>query len=91
VGFDYFNRSSVNLSTKRLCDQFIHSKIYSPFVAGSVGVMGIFFASDAKYETGVYYIQLYRIAELFLCVGEDMQVRLALTTKGGRVQVSRAN
>jgi hypothetical protein len=53
--------------------------------------MGIFFASDAKYETGVYYIQLYRIAELFLCVGEDMQVRLALTTKGGRVQVSRAN
>jgi hypothetical protein len=36
-----------NLPLKDLCDQFVHSKIYSPFIAEGLGCMGFFFASDS--------------------------------------------
>lgn len=67
-----------NLPLKVLCDQFVHSKIYSPFIPGGLGCMGFFFASDSECKNQVYYVQLIKVVSLFLSVVHDKMVQLKL-------------
>jgi hypothetical protein len=63
IGGDVHKISLINLS-----NQFIHSKIYSPFIPGGLGCMGFFFASDFKCEKQVFYIRIIDIMSVFLSV-----------------------
>lgn len=66
------------LSLEKICNQFIHSKIYSPFVPDGTWCVGIYFVSDRDYQTRVYYAQLIRIIETFLSVSHGKSINLKL-------------
>lgn len=89
--YDFMNGKPEPLGIREICNQLIHSKIYSPFVVDSLGVMGIYFASDHKYKACVYYLQLFKVAEIFLTASEDRQVKLKLEIKGTKFSVHREN
>jgi hypothetical protein len=71
-----------NLPLKVICDQFVHSKIYSPFIPGGLGCMGFFFASDSECKNQVYYVQLIKVVSLFLSVVHDKKIQLKLDVNG---------
>ncbi|WP_033538412.1 MULTISPECIES: hypothetical protein [Shewanella] len=73
------------LPLKVLCDQFVHSKIYSPFVPCGLGCMGFFFASDSECKNQVYYVQLIKIVSLFLSVVHDKKIDLELEVNGKQI------
>lgn len=52
--YDFSKGTEVSLSLRELCNQFIHSKIYSDFVLNNnewTCCFGFFFASERKYKT----------------------------------------
>jgi hypothetical protein len=55
-----------------------------------MGVMGVYFASDDEYKRNVFYLQLVKMAEIFLSASEERQVKLDLQVRNNRVEVSRA-
>lgn len=68
----YFGKSyKETLSLKKLCNQFIHSKIYSPFIPDNKCCVGFFFASDDEHKKLVYYVQLKKIVGIFLSIIHD--------------------
>ncbi|MDO6610561.1 hypothetical protein Q4601_03185 [Shewanella sp. 1_MG-2023] len=83
--YNFGQSDSNELALERLCNQFIHSKIYSPFVPGGQGCMGFFFASDKEYRKQVYYVQLIKIVSLFLSVVHNKKVNLELEVNGAEV------
>ncbi|MDN2658204.1 hypothetical protein Q4490_15935 [Neptunomonas phycophila] len=68
------------LSLEKICNQFVHSKIYSPFVPDGTWCVGIYFVSDRDYKKKVYYIQLIRVIETFLsvCHGKSISLNLGI-------------
>lgn len=85
----HFGQSNKHeLALERLCNQFIHSKIYSPFVPGGLGCMGFFFASDKEYKKRVYYVQLIKIVSIFLSVVQNKKVNLELEVNGANVSAA---
>lgn len=80
--YDFMRGKSESLPIREACNQLIHSKIYSPFVVDSLGVMGIYFSSDRKYKSCAYYLQLFKVAEMFLSASEDRKVELEMHIKG---------
>jgi len=71
-----------NLPLKTLCDQFVHSKIYSPFIPEGLGCLGFFFASDSECKNQVYYVQLIKVVSIFLSVVHDNKIQLKLDVNG---------
>ena len=76
--YKFINGDEWQLSLEKICNQFIHSKIYSPFVPGGTWCVGIFFVSDRDYQKGVYYAQLVRVIETFLSATHGKSINLNL-------------
>lgn len=83
--YNFGQSDGQELALERLCNQFIHSKIYSPFVPGGQGCMGFFFASDKECKKQVYYVQLIKIVSIFLSVVHNKKVNLELEINGAEV------
>ncbi|WP_435235833.1 hypothetical protein ACR30L_19170 [Psychromonas sp. PT13] len=78
-----FNQSiKEELALEQLCNQFIHSIIYSPFVPDGMVCAGFFFASDKECKKHVYYVQLIKIVNIFLSVAHNKKINLELEIDG---------
>ena len=64
------------LSSEKICNQFIHSKVFSPFVPFRNVCVGVYISSDRDYRKFVYYIQLVTIIETFLSVAHERSLKL---------------
>ena len=83
-----FREQSVKLNLKKLCDQFIHSYIFSPFAPVRRDMLGIFFASDRQSKTGLYYITLIKVIEIIISAGRNRPIKLKLGRKSGAFKVN---
>jgi hypothetical protein len=81
--YDIYRGHDQTLSVEKLCDQFVHSYIFSPLIINrSHGVVfGIYFASDRESKRGLYYISLVRVIEIIVCAARNCPVKLALARK----------
>lgn len=79
------------LALEELCNQFIHSKIYSPFVPGGLGCMGFYFASDKEFKSHVYYVTLVKIVSVFLSVSNSKKINLKLDINGAQIGARNIN
>jgi hypothetical protein len=87
--YNFYQSNKVELALENLCNQFIHSKIYSPFLPFGKGCMGFFFASDKEYKKHVYYIQLIKIVNVFLSVVHNKNIKLELDINDAKVSVKK--
>ncbi len=61
-----------------ICNQFIHSFIFSPFRIPRGDMLGIFFASDRESKTGLYYIKLIPVIDIILSAARNRPIRRTL-------------
>lgn len=78
-----FKGSDCTLSLIDLCNQFIHSFYFSPFIADNVGLMGFYFCSNWQKSKTVFYIPLIKVIEIFMSVGFDQPKTLELLIEKG--------
>ncbi len=56
------------ISILSICNQFIHSYIFSPYIIEKK-LIGIFVSSDYKKETGCYLITIFEIIDIYRSIG----------------------
>jgi hypothetical protein len=67
-----FSRSHSEIRTVAfICDQVIHSYIFVPCLAESVGWDGVIFASDRQKSRGVFYLHGRQVISLFKSVARN--------------------
>jgi len=69
--FDFSQGKKRLVSTFALCNQFIHSHYFVPFIPGGKGLFGVFVCSDFKRKTGIYFISTFDMVAIFRLVGVD--------------------
>jgi len=79
--YELFRGSKTALNLKELCNQFIHSFIFSPFTPFKREMFGIYFVSDSHSKTGLYYIRLIKVIEIILSAGRNRLINLNLHKK----------
>ena len=65
------------INLKDLCNQFIHSYIFSPFVVAR-SMLGIFFASDSGSRSALCYMPLVELIRMVRSVGENRPTKVKL-------------
>ncbi len=63
--------TSNSLNVTEVCNQFIHSLIFTPFIPFGEALVGVFVASDYASKKMLYYITLVKIVEIFRSVGAN--------------------
>jgi hypothetical protein len=83
--YDLLNGVDSYLSLKEICNQFIHSKFYSPLVPGGLGCVGFYVCSDTTARNNTYYIKLVAVVEILLSVARESIVKLSLNVNNGSI------
>ena len=76
--YQLFAGSSKQLNLEALCNQFIHSNHFSPFVPDNHVCVGFFFVSDRESKKEMYYLQLVSVINVFLSVVHEKRMKLKL-------------
>jgi len=83
--YDLSKGEDHSLSLEKICNQFIHSKIFSPFVPGGLGCVGFYVSSDSTAKNNVYYIKLITVVEILLSVAHESIIKLELNINNGLI------
>lgn len=75
---DYFSEEKYNfdkpnkkkLTIAQLCNQFIHSFYFSPYVSGEL-LIGFFICSDHQREKGIYMVTILDIIDIYRIIGSN--------------------
>ncbi len=78
--YDIYHGRDEVLSVEQLCNQFIHSYIFSPFIISRAhGVLfGLYFSSDRESKKGLYYIPLVKVIEIITSAAHNRPIRTNL-------------
>jgi hypothetical protein len=68
-----------SLSYWDICNQFIHSSIFAPFVPVGKSLVGFYIASDRAKKKKLYYIQLKVLVEMLESIGNNYPKHIELT------------
>lgn len=69
--YDLSKSKSTEISIAALCNQFIHSHHFVPFLPGGRYLVGFFFCSDYKRTSGLYLITLFDVVGIYRSVGNN--------------------
>lgn len=69
--YDLSKAKTTEISISTLCNQFIHSHHFLPFLTNSKKLIGFFFCSDHKRTTGLYLITLFDVVDIYRSVGNN--------------------
>ncbi|TRO18478.1 hypothetical protein EQ826_01205 [Ectopseudomonas mendocina] len=69
--YDLGKSKITEISVSILCNQFIHSHHFLPFLPNSKNLIGFFFCSDHKRTTGLYLITLFDVVDIYRSVGNN--------------------
>lgn len=69
--YDLTSGKAVQLTTVDLCNQFIHSHHFAPFLPDGKHLVGFFFCSDRKRTSGIYLITLFDVVSIYRSVGSN--------------------
>lgn len=62
---------SSSITIIQLCNQFIHSHHFLPFLPNGKNLIGFFFCSDHKRTSCIYLITLFDIVDIFRNIGSN--------------------
>jgi hypothetical protein len=81
--YDIYHGRDEILSIKKLCDQFVHSYIFSPLIISRTHgvVFGLYFSSDCESEKGLYYIPLIKVIEIITSSACNRPIKIKLSKK----------
>lgn len=80
--------SRLPLSLRTICNQFIHSHVFSPFVPFGTNMVGVFFSSDTAKATRMHYMPLVNVIALIRSVAEDRPITLKVAHDGSKYVLS---
>jgi len=60
-----------NITVSQLCNQFIHSHHFLPFLPNGKNLIGFFFCSDYKRKSCIYLITLFDIVDIYRSIGNN--------------------
>ena len=69
--YDFGNAGICKLTILQLCNQFIHSYHFVPFISGGKNLIGFFFCSDLKKKSWLYFINVFDVVEIYRAVGQN--------------------
>jgi len=69
--YDLYSGKKKKVSYWDICNQFIHSSIFAPFVPNGTSLVGFYIASDRTKKEHIYYVQLKVLVEMLEIVGND--------------------
>ena len=69
--YDLYGGNTEMISYWDICNQFIHSSIFSPFISTDQSLVGIYMASDWAKKKKLYYITLIQILKILRTVGNN--------------------
>lgn len=69
--YDLTSGKTVQLTTIDLCNQFIHSHHFVPFLPDGKHLVGFFFCSDRKRTSGIYLITIFDVVSIYRSVGSN--------------------
>lgn len=69
--YDLTSGETVYLTTIELCNQFIHSHHFLPFLPDGKHLIGFFFCSDRKRTSGIYLITIFEVVDIYRLVGSN--------------------
>ena len=85
--YQLFSGGSKQLSLEVLCNQFVHSNHFSPFLPDGHVCVGFFFASDRESKKELYYLQLVSVINVFLSVVNEKRMTLELVDSESELSV----
>lgn len=84
---EYEDGKQVNITVRQLCNQFIHSFFFTPFMPDGKSLVGLFVCSDYKRESGIYLITIFDIVDIYRKVGNNYPSTLSIKmTETGKVE-----
>lgn len=87
--YDLASGKTSYLTTVELCNQFIHSHHFLPFLPDGKHLVGFFFCSDRKRTSGIYLVTIFDIVELYRVVGANYPASMSKERlENGRVVIS---
>ncbi|WP_027467879.1 hypothetical protein [Deefgea rivuli] len=69
--YDLSKSKVTEISISALCNQFIHSHHFLPFLPNNKNLIGFFFCSDHKRTKGLYLITLFDVVDIYRTVGNN--------------------
>ncbi|WP_275544560.1 MULTISPECIES: hypothetical protein [unclassified Pseudomonas] len=69
--YEFRNLKYTEISIYDLCNQFIHSHHFVPFIPNGKNLIGFFFCSDHKRKSGLYLITLFDVVDIYRSVGKN--------------------
>lgn len=69
--YDLSTGRMAHLTTIDLCNQFIHSHHFLPFLPDGKHLIGFFFCSDRKRTSGIYLVTIFTIVEIYRSIGSN--------------------
>ena len=73
--YDLYANKKESLTYRDICNQFIHSSIFAPFVPFGKALVGVFIVSDRSKSEQLYYMPSVTLIELFRSIGSDLPQR----------------
>ena len=85
--YDFSKGKTANLTTVELCNQFIHSHHFLPFIPDSTHLVGFLFCSDRKRTSGIYMITIFDVVDIYRSVGSNYptSMRMNRLSNGKRI------
>lgn len=77
--YDLYAGQKEAVSYWDICNQFIHSSIFAPFVPTGTSLVGFYIASDWAKKKKLYYFQLKVLVEMLETVGNNYPTHIELT------------
>lgn len=74
--YDLANGIKSHLTITEICNQFIHSHHFVPFLPDGRHLVGFFFCSDRKRTSGIFLIQVLDVVSIYRSVGSDYPTSL---------------
>ena len=69
--YDFSNLKNTEISIYDICNQFIHSHHFVPFIPNGKNLIGFFFCSDHKIKSGLYLTTLFDVIDIYRSVGKN--------------------
>lgn len=69
--FEFGKMTKIDITIAALCNQFIHSYHFAPFIPEGRALIGFIFCSDYKRKTGIYMMTIFDIVDIYRQVGNN--------------------
>lgn len=76
--YDLLSGNKIQLTYRKLANQFIHSYYFSPFVPFNKSLVGFYFASDWERSERIFYLRLLEVIQIYNSVYENKLLEFKL-------------